>query len=246
MASARATGREQPATLSGGGGSADAGTELIAARKREAAYAAAEEVRDGMRLGLGTGSTVAFLLQALGERASSLARVRCAATSPATASRARELGLDVGELDELGELDLAIDGADQVDPGGWLVKGGGAAHTREKIVAASARRFVVIVSAEKLVERLSAPIPLELVPFAVQTTLRALGRAQLRDAPRSPDGGLIADYLGDVGDPRELAARLSAQPGVVEHGLFAPEMVSAVVIGADAGVQRRAGAKPAA
>jgi len=236
MASARATGREQPATLS------DAGT--IAQRKREAAYAAAAEVQDGMRLGLGTGSTVAFLLQALGERAASLTGVRCAATSPATAKMARARGLGVEELDELGELDLAIDGADQVDPQGWLVKGGGAAHTREKIVAAAARRFVVIVSAEKVVERLAAPIPLELVPFAVQTTLRALGHAQLRDVPRSPDDGLIADYLGDVGDPRALAATLSAQPGVVEHGLFAPEIVSSVVIAGDSGVQRRAGAKP--
>jgi ribose 5-phosphate isomerase A len=235
MASARATGRGKPATLSD--------TGPVALRKREAAYAAAEEVRDGMRLGLGTGSTVAFLLQALGERASSLTGLRCAATSPQTASMARELGLRVEELDGLGELDLAIDGADQVDPAGWLVKGGGAAHTREKIVAAAAKRFVVIVAAEKVVERLAAPIPLELVPFAVQTTLRALGNARLRDVPRSPDGGLIADYLGEVGDPGGLAETLSAHPGVVEHGLFAPKMVSSVLIAGDSGVERRAGAK---
>jgi ribose 5-phosphate isomerase A len=245
MASARATGREQQATLSDAGGSAGAGAERIAARKREAAQAAAGEVRDGMRLGLGTGSTVAFLLQALGERVATLSGVRCVATSPQTASSARALGLAVCELDELGELDLAIDGADQVDRAGWLVKGGGAAHTREKIVAAAALRFVVIVSAEKVVERLAAPIPLELVPFGVQTTLRALGHARLREVPRSPDGGLIADYLGEVGDPRELAARLSAQPGVVEHGLFAPEMVSSVLIAGESGLERRAGAKPA-
>jgi ribose 5-phosphate isomerase A len=234
MASPRATGQEQPAL-------SDAGP--VAQRKREAAYAAAEEVQDGMRLGLGTGSTVAFLLQALGERASSLTGLRCAATSPQTASMARALGLGVEELDELGELDLAIDGADQVDPAGWLVKGGGAAHTREKIVAAAAKRFVVIVSAEKVVERLTAPIPLELVPFAVQTTLRALGDARLRDVPRSPDGGLIADYLGKVGDPRALTEALSAQPGVVEHGLFAPQMVSSVLIAGPQGIERRAGAK---
>ena len=169
----------------------------------------------------------------------------CAAWPPRRrpASMARALGLEVEELDELGELDLAIDGADQVDPAGWLVKGGGAAHTREKIVAAAAKHFVVIVSAEKVVERLAAPIPLELVPWAAQTTLRALGDAQLRDVPRSPDGGLIADYLGAVGDPRALAEALSAQPGVVEHGLFVPEMVSSVLIAGDAGVERRAGAK---
>jgi ribose 5-phosphate isomerase A len=236
MASAGATGREQQASLS------DA--EQIALHKRAAAREAAEEVDDGMRLGLGTGSTVAFLLQALGERASSLGALRCAATSVQTAETARSLGLTVCDLDELGELDLAIDGADQVDRQGWLVKGGGAAHTREKIVAAAARRFVVIVSEEKCVERLRAPIPLELVPFAVHTTLRALGNARLRDVPVSPDGGLIADYLGDVGDPCELAATLSAQPGVVEHGLFAPEMVSSVLIAGTGGVQRRAGAKP--
>jgi ribose 5-phosphate isomerase A len=236
MASARATGPGQPSPLT------DA--ERIAHFKREAAYAAAAEVQDGMRLGLGTGSTVAFLLQALGERAQQLGELRCAATSPATAASARALGIAVTELDELGELDLAIDGADQVDPNGWLVKGGGAAHTREKIVARAARRFVAIVSAEKLVERIAAPIPLELVPFAVKTTLRELGGARLREVPPSPDGGAIADYLGEVGDPRELAARLSSQPGVVEHGLFEPELVSSIVIAGESGVQRRAGGKP--
>ncbi|HEX3909833.1 MAG TPA: ribose-5-phosphate isomerase RpiA [Solirubrobacteraceae bacterium] len=236
MASARATGREQPASLSE--------AERIAARKREAARSAAGEVRDGMRLGLGTGSTVAYLLQALGERVAELGELRCTATSPATEQAARALGLRVEDLDELGELDLAIDGADQVDRQGWLIKGGGAAHTREKIVASAARRFVVIVSAEKVVERLTAPVPLELVPFAVQTTLRALAPAELRAVPPSPDGGLIADYLGAVADPRELADKLSARPGVVEHGLFAPEMVSEIVIAGAAGVQRREGAKP--
>jgi ribose 5-phosphate isomerase A len=235
MASARATGRERAASLS------DAGQ--VARFKRDAAYAAAELVQDGMRVGLGTGSTVAFLLQALGER--SLTQARFAATSPATEEGARALGLSVTTLDELGELDLAIDGADEVDPRCWLIKGGGAAHTREKIVAAAAREFVVIVSAEKLVDSLSAPVPLELVPFAVQTTLAALGQAELRDVPKSPDGGLIADYLGPIGDVRELASRLSAQPGMVEHGLFAPEMVSSVLIAGESGVKRRAGAKPA-
>ncbi len=233
MASARATGRERSASLS------DA--EAIAGYKLQAARAAAEQVQDGMRVGLGTGSTVAFLLQALGER--SLAQARFAATSPATEQIARGLGLTVVALDELGELDVAIDGADQVDAQGWLIKGGGAAHTREKIVAAAAREFVVIVSAEKVVDSLSAPIPLELVPFAVQTTLRALGDARLRDVPHSPDGGLIADYFGPIGDVPALARRLSEQPGVVEHGLFAPQMVSSIVIAGESGVQRRAGAK---
>jgi ribose 5-phosphate isomerase A len=234
MASARATGPGQQPPLSG------AGAQAIA-HKRAVGYAAAELVEEGMRVGLGTGSTVAYLLDALGERKP--ADVRYTATSPATERIARGLGLPVFSLDELSELDLAIDGADQVDPQGWLIKGGGAAHTREKIVAAAARRFVVIVSAEKIVTELSAPVPLELVPFAVQTTLAALGEARLRDVPRSPDGGLIADYLGPVGDPGELASRLSATPGVVEHGLFAPELVSSILIAGETGVERRAGAK---
>jgi ribose 5-phosphate isomerase A len=240
MASSRATGRSAPSQLT------DA--ETVAGYKRAAARAAAELVGDGMRLGLGTGSTVAYLLPALAERR--LQRVRCAATSPRTAQLARELGLAVEELGALGELDLAIDGADQIDPAGWLIKGGGAAHTREKIVAAAARRFVVIASAEKAVAQLSPPVPLELVRFGWQSTLAALGDARLRaaepagDLMLSPDGGLIADYFGPVGEPRELAARLSAVPGVVEYGLFPPEMVSLILLAGDGGVQRRSGGKP--
>jgi len=132
--------------------------------------------------------------------------------------------------DALPKLDMAIDGADQVAPSGWLVKGGGAAHTREKAVAAAADRFVVIVSSVKLVERLSPPVPLELLEYGLGATLRRLGDVKLRDVSRSPDGGVIADYLGDFDDPEELAARLSATVGVVEHGLFPTAMVSDVVV----------------
>ena len=134
--------------------------------KRLAAEAAAELVEDGMVVGLGTGSTVAYLLPALAARGLDL---RCVATSPATESAARELGLRVETFagaDAPARLDIAIDGADQVDPDGWLVKGGGAAHTREKAVAAAADRFVVIVASDKLVERLAPPIPLELLDSA--------------------------------------------------------------------------------
>jgi ribose 5-phosphate isomerase A len=238
MASSRATERLRQPPLN----------DAIARYKRAAARAAAELVHDGMRVGLGTGSTVAYLLPALAER--KLQGLACAATSPATARAARELGLAVHELDELDELDVAIDGADQIDPGGWLIKGGGAAHTREKIVAAAARRFVVIASAEKAVARLGPPVPLELIRFGVQSTLRALGQVELRAHDdgllESPDGGVIADYVGAVADPRELAARLSATPGVVAHGLFPPEMVSLILIGGKQGVERRAGGKPEA
>ena len=234
MAPPRATRRQEPSPLS------DA--VAISRHKRAAARAAAEMVEDGMHVGLGTGSTVAYLLEALGER--ELKEVSCVATSPATERAARALGLTVRTLDEMCDLDVAIDGADQIDPSGWLVKGGGAAQTREKIVAAAARRFVVIASAEKAVRQLAPPVPLELMRFGLHSTLRALSQARLREVPESPDGGLIADYVGPVADPRELASWLSATPGVVEHGLFAPEMVSVILIGGENGVERRAGAKP--
>jgi len=200
-----------------------------------------------MRVGLGTGSTVAHLLPALAERG--LPGLRCVATSPATEQAARELGLAVETLEEAGgELDIAIDGADQVDPRGWLVKGGGGAHTREKIVAAAARSFVVIVSAEKTVPAIAPPVPLELLAFGVGSTLAHLAPARLRDVPPSPNGGLIADYLGPVADPAALSVRLQATPGLIGHGLFPPEMVSFVLVGLEDGsVQRREGAKtPAA
>ncbi len=213
----------------------------VSRQKRAAATAAAELVEDGMRVGLGSGSTVAHLLPAIAARGCT--GLRCVATSPATETAARALGLTVEALDEVGELDIAIDGADEIDARGWLVKGGGGAHTREKIVVASAKRFVVIASAEKAVAELTPPVPLELVPFGVQRTLLALDPARLRGVEPSPDGGLIADYLGPVGDPRELAARLSATPGVVEHGLFEPELVSLILIAGEDAVERRTGAK---
>lgn len=213
----------------------------IERHKRAAAEAAAALVEDGMRVGLGTGSTVAHLLPALAARA--LSELRCVATSPATESAARALGLTVEELDAVGELDIAIDGADQVDPSGWLVKGGGAAQTREKIVASASRRFVVIVSAEKAVQALNPPVPLEVLRFGARHTLAAVGEARLRGELESPDGNLIADYLGPVEDPIGLSARLSATPGVVEHGLFAPELVSDILIAGEHGVERRAGGK---
>lgn len=210
-------------------------------QKRAAARAAAELVRDGARVGLGTGSTVAHLLPALAARG--LHDVACVATSPATERAARALGLTLRTLDELGELDIAIDGADQIDQRGWLIKGGGASHTREKIVARAARRFVVIASAEKVVAAVNAPVPLEILRFGAHSTLNALGSARLREVPPSPDGNLIADYLGDVVDPAALAARLSCTPGVVEHGLFAPELVSDVLIARADGVEHSTGAK---
>jgi ribose 5-phosphate isomerase A len=205
--------------------------------KRLAAEAAAELVEDGMTVGLGTGSTVAFLLPAIAER--NLSGIRCVATSVATEEQARELGIPVEEFSKLERLDIAIDGTDQVTPDGWLIKGGGGAHLREKIVAAAAERFVVISDSSKPVDALSAPVPLELFAYGLSATLARLGDAvALRDVPRSPDDGVIADYQGEVGDPAALAARLEADPGVAAHGLFPPDLVSEVFVARGDAVER--------
>jgi ribose 5-phosphate isomerase A len=207
--------------------------------KRLAAETAAALVEDGMAVGLGTGSTVGYLLPALAARGLAL---RGVATSPATEAAARALGLAVEPFSGRGaleRLDLALDGADQVAPDGWLVKGGGGAHTREKAVAAAAERFVVVVSSDKLVDRLAPPVPLELLQFGLAATLGRLGTVALRDVPPSPDGGVIADFTGAFDDPRTLAQRLAAEAGVVDHGLFPPELVSEVVVATGDGVEIR-------
>lgn len=205
--------------------------------KRVAAEAAAQLVRDGDRVGLGTGSTVAFLLPAVAARG--LRGLRCVSTSPATERRARELGIPVESFDTLDRLDVAIDGADQIAPDGWLVKGGGAAHTREKIVASAADRFVVIASSNKVVDALHAPVPVELLTFGLSSTLRALAPIERRDVPLSPDGGVIADYSGPLDDPAALAAHLSAHAGVTDHGLFPPDLVHDVLIARGDDVEHR-------
>jgi ribose 5-phosphate isomerase A len=204
--------------------------------KRAAAEAAAELVRDGDRVGLGTGTTVAPMLPALAARKLD---IRCVATSIATEVEARALGLSVEPFEQLDRLDIAIDGADQIDPEGWLIKGGGGAHTREKVVAAAADRFVVIASSDKVVDKLGPPVPLELLSFGLPATLRLLGEAELRHVPLSPDGGAIADYRAPFDDPAEIAAWLSATPGVVDHGLFGPELVSDILIARGTEIEHR-------
>jgi ribose 5-phosphate isomerase A len=206
--------------------------------KRNAAEAAAELVESGMTIGLGTGSTVAHLLPALARRG--LTEIRCVATSVATEEQARELGVPVEEFDRLRRLDIAIDGTDEVTPDGWLIKGGGGAHLREKIVAAAAARFVVICDSSKPVEALRGPVPLELFGFGAASTLERLGGdVELRDMPPSPDGGLIADYRGPgLDDPAALAARLESDPGIAAHGLFPPDMVSEVFVATGDAVDR--------
>jgi ribose 5-phosphate isomerase A len=208
--------------------------------KRLAAEAAADLAEDGMSVGLGTGSTAGHFLAALARRNLDL---RCVATSPATERAARELGLRVEPFESasaLARLDLAVDGVDQVAADGWIVKGNGGAHTREKIVGAAADRFVVIASSDKVVERLAPPLPLELLAFGVAATLDRLAHALLRDVPPTPDGGLLADWLGPLDEPASLAARLDSTPGVVDHGLFPPELVSEILVGrGDAVVRMR-------
>jgi ribose 5-phosphate isomerase A len=209
--------------------------------KRLAGEAAAELVESGMTVGLGTGSTAAYFLPALAARD---LRVLCVATSLATERAATELGLSVVPFSGPSSptrLDLAVDGADQVVSSGWIVKGGGGAHTREKLVARAADRFVVIVSSDKLVEEVRPPVPIELLDFGLAATVARLGPVRLRDAPPSPDGGVLADWIGDVGDPEALANRLAAAPGVVEHGLFPPDLVSLVLVGRGDRVERIAG-----
>jgi len=198
--------------------------------KRVAAEAAAELVEEGMTVGLGTGSTVAELLPALARRG--VGGIRCVATSVATEEQARGLGIPVEEFNALRRLDIAIDGTDEVTPDGWLIKGGGGAHLREKIVAAAAARFVVIADSSKPVDALRGPVPLELFAFGIASTLARLGpEVEPRDVPPSPDGGVIADYRGPIGDPAVLAARLEADPGVAAHGLFPPALVSDLFVG---------------
>lgn len=204
--------------------------------KRAAAEAAADLVEDGMTVGLGTGSTVHYLLPALAARDLD---VRCVATSVRTEDEARALGISVEAFENLERLDIAIDGADQIARDGWLVKGGGAAHTREKVVAAAADRFVVIADSSKVVETLTSPVPLELLEYGLRATLRELRPTEVRDVPRSPDGGVIADYKGELGDPEALAARFAAVPGVVEHGLFPPSLVADILIARGTEVEHR-------
>ncbi len=203
--------------------------------KRVAAEAAALLVQDGMKVGLGTGTTVAYLLPALASRGLSL---RCVATSERTAKVAQELGLAVEPFSTFDFLDIAIDGADQIAPDGWLIKGGGGAHTREKVVVAAAARFIVIADSTKPVPALHPPVPLELLQFGQPAILRELGDVTLREAPPSPDCGIIADYHGAFDDPAALAARLAAIPGVIGHGLFEPALVSEILVGRGDQVER--------
>ena len=199
------------------------------AGKRAAGRAAAALVEDGMVLGLGTGSTARWFIDAVGELVRSGMSLRGVATSDRSEAQARALGIPLVELGRNG-VDLAVDGADSVDPDLRLVKGLGGALVREKIVAAAARVFVVVVDAGKLHERLRGPVPVEVIPFGHEATLAALEPtgavfALRRGAGGAPllsdNGNLIADgAFTAVEDPEGLAEQIEGIPGVVGHGLF--------------------------
>ena len=205
--------------------------------KRAAALKALDFVQDGMKLGLGTGSTAEAFIEVLGPRVRGGLTITAAATSERTAQKARSLGIPLASLDQLAPLDLTIDGADEADRSLNLIKGGGGALLREKIVAASSKRMVVIADASKLVRRLGRfPLPVEVAEFGHASTAARIAQAaaalgypdvpinlRLSDnAPFKSDGGnLIYDCaFGAIKNAAKLASALSAIPGVVEHGLF--------------------------
>ena len=218
--------------------------------KRDAAEAAIDaEVRSGMALGLGTGSTARWLLEGLGARLADgrLSELVGVPTSEHTAARCRELGIPVTGLDARPALDVAIDGADEIAPGLALIKGLGGAHLREKVVACAAARFVVVADSSKLVSSLGekAPLPVEVVTFAEPVCRRLLAEAgwqpelRMRDGPPwvTDEGNHILDCRrADWSDPDALAAGLAAIPGVVAHGLFLG-IASAAYVAGDDGVE---------
>ena len=220
--------------------------------KRLAAEKALDFVRPGMKLGLGTGSTAALFVDALGVRVKAGLDVVGAPTSEATRRQAEALGIKLTTLDETPELDLTVDGADELDGDLNLIKGGGGALLREKIVAASSKRMVVIADSSKRVATLGAfPLPVEVAPFGLGSTrirleaaTRALGlKGEIRLRERDgrtfvTDGGhyILDCAFGAIPDPRALAAALGALPGVMDHGLFIGLASFAIVAGAD-GVQ---------
>jgi len=218
--------------------------------KKLAAARALELVRPGMRLGLGTGSTAKHFVDLLGKRVADGLDVICVSTSEVTEAQARALSIPMSTLDETPELDLTIDGADETDRSLRLIKGGGAALLREKIVASASARMIVIADDSKLVDRLGRfPLPIEVVPFGLEVTRRAVlaaiasagasGDLVLR---RKPDGGvLLTDgghyildaHLGVIEQPEALAGALALIPGVVEHGLFIGLATAAILAASD-------------
>jgi len=209
--------------------------------KRTAGYRAADMVRPGMVVGLGTGSTVYYTMERLRERMSEGLACEAVPTSFQTALRAREYGIPLTTLDEYPDLDIAIDGADQVDPKRRLIKGRGAAQTREKCVADAAGAFVVVVDESKMTRTLDAPVPIEVIPFAATPVLRrlqemggapAIRQGVQKDGPVITDNGnfVIDCRFAKIRSPEDLEIQLSSLPGVVESGIFARYMKKTIVV----------------
>ena len=204
---------------------------------------AAEMVQDGMRVGLGTGSTSVQFIKALGERVKAGLTIRCVASSDSSAELGRSLGMEVVTLDELPEIDLYIDGADEVAPGLALIKGGGAALLREKIVASAAKKFVCVVDESKIVDKLGKfPLPVEVIKMAkplVERRLADLGLNPTLRLKKDGSGPVLTDeqnyildcHCGVIEDPEETAAEIRSIVGVVEHGLFLGMAELALVAG---------------
>lgn len=217
--------------------------------KRKAAARALEDVRDGMRLGLGTGSTAKHFVELLGDRVRDGLRVVCVPTSEATRLQAEGLNIPLTTLDAIDRLDLTVDGADEIDSQLDLIKGGGGALLREKIVAAASDRMTVIADESKLVERLGRfPLPIEVIGFGLAATRRAIEKAFAESGLEGPlnlrkaadglvfvtdSGHCILDaHLGAISDAPVIAQRLATIPGVVEHGLFIGLARTAILAGA--------------
>lgn len=222
--------------------------DTTAARKRRAGERAVEMVEDGSVVGLGTGSTAAYAIQALGEAVADGLTIQGVPTSYQSRAMTIEAGIPMTELDAVEGVDIAIDGADQV-ANGQLIKGGGAAHAREKIVDAAADRFVVVVDDSKEASTLSHPVPIEVVPDArppAMETVRELGgtpsvrSAGQKDGPViTQHGNLVVDCeFGRIEDPHGLGKELSSIPGVLEHGLFL-DLADEIVVGDPEGVRVR-------
>jgi ribose 5-phosphate isomerase A len=220
--------------------------------KRAVAARAVEFVEDGMRVGLGTGTTSTMFIRALAERVAAGLKIRCVASSDASFNLGLQLGMDVTTLDKLPELDLYIDGADEVGPGLALIKGGGGALLREKIVASAAKHFIVVVDSTKIVDHLGRfPLPVEVVKIAlpiVQPKLESLGLNPKQRPAKTGDGPYLTDegnYIldcacGEITDPEKTAAQIRAIVGVVEHGLFLNMASLALVAGEDGVTERKA------
>lgn len=208
--------------------------------KRAAALRGVEFIEDGMRLGIGTGTTVKYVIETLGQRVRQGLKIVGVPTSHASAVLAQSFGIPITTFDEVQELDLAIDGADEIGPGLSLIKGGGGALLHEKIVASAAKRFVIVVGEGKVVETLGKfPLPVEVIPFASGLVAKSLAELGGKPSLRlSPDGSkYLTDeqnwiydcHFGAIDDPDELAAELRSIVGVVEHGLFLDMATEAVV-----------------